>query len=67
MACRELLLDMIYDDFSVRSRMSSLLGQDRMQGATGPRTVQGGTQVNPPVSPIYGPDTRISEGYGGGS
>ncbi len=59
---------MIYADFSVRSRMSSLPGQDRMQGTTGPRTVQGGTQVNPPVSPIYGSDIRIEEeGYGGGS
>ena len=62
-----LLLDMIYDDFSMHSKMSSLPGQYRMQGATDPRTVQGSAQVNPPVAPICSPDIRIEEGYGGGN
>ncbi len=64
-ACRELLLDMIHDDFSVRTRMSSLPGQDRMAGATGP--VTGEPRVNPPAAPIHGPDVMGAEGgYNGG-
>lgn len=46
-ACREPLLDMIYDDFSVRTRMSTLPGEDRMKAATGPLTVTGEPRVIP--------------------
>ena len=65
--CRELLLDMIHDDFSVRTRMSTLLNQDRMAGATGPRTVQGEPMNNPPVAPISGLGVMGAEGGYGGS
>lgn len=44
-ACRALMLDMIYDEFSVRTRMSRLPGENRMAGATGPCTATGEARV----------------------
>jgi methanol:N,N-dimethyl-4-nitrosoaniline oxidoreductase len=65
-ACRELLLDIIYDDFALHTRMSRLPEEDRMAGATGPRTVTGEPRTNPPAAPIYGPEVLGAEGgYGG--